>query len=114
MSGVLDTFRSRVPALADQVGEQLAVRNGLRESIDAAYEASLADFDEASKDGSLLRGEVLARWQDFARHRGPAADAAGPARPRWRQAKEAAHAGQGARAEGGAGDEPGVADRRDR
>jgi len=28
---------------------------------------SLADFDEASKDGSLLRGEVLTRWQDFAR-----------------------------------------------
>jgi GTPase SAR1 family protein len=66
MSGVLDTFRSRVPALADQVGEQLVVRQGLRESIDAAYEATLDDFDEASKDGSLLRGEVLARWQDFA------------------------------------------------
>src|SRR5271165_3150836 len=66
MSGVLDTFRSRVPALAEQVAEQLVARNGLRESIDAAYEASLADFDEDSKDGSLLRGEVLARWQDFA------------------------------------------------
>jgi hypothetical protein len=66
MSGVLDTFRSRVPALADQVAEQRAVRNGLRDSIDAAYEAGLDDFDEASKDGSLVRGEVLARWQDFA------------------------------------------------
>jgi hypothetical protein len=66
MSGVLDTFRSRVPALADQVGEQLEVRRGLRESVDAAYATSLADVDEATKDGSLLRGEVLARWQDFA------------------------------------------------
>ena len=66
MSGVLDTFRSRVPALADQVGEQLEVRRGLRESVDAAYATSLADLDEATKDGSLLRGEVLARWQDFA------------------------------------------------
>ena len=66
MSGVLDTFRNRVPALADQVAEQRAVRDSLRESIDAAYATGLADFDEATKDGSLLRGEVLARWQDFA------------------------------------------------
>jgi hypothetical protein len=66
MSGVLDTFRSRVPALADQVAEQLVVRRALRESVDAAYAVSLAEFDEATKDGSLLRGEVLARWQDFA------------------------------------------------
>ena len=66
MSGVLDTFRSRVPALADQVGEQLLLRRALRESVDAAYAVSLAGFDEATRDGSLLRGEVLARWQDFA------------------------------------------------
>ena len=39
MSGVLDTFRTRVPALAE--------------------------FDEATRNGSLLRGEILARWQDF-------------------------------------------------
>src|SRR5215469_6584783 len=66
MSGVLDSFRSRVPALADHVGQQLVVRADLRASIDTAYESSLDDFDEACKDGSLLRGEVLARWQDFA------------------------------------------------
>ena len=66
MSGVLDTFRSRVPALAEQVDEQLALRRGLRDSVDAAYTSGLADFDEATRDGSLLRGEVLARWQDFA------------------------------------------------
>jgi len=66
MSGVLDTFRNRVPALADHVGEQLTVRGNLREFVDAAYESSLDAFDEANKDGSLLRGEVLARWQDFA------------------------------------------------
>ncbi len=66
MSGVLDTFRSRVPALAGQVDDQLALRRGLRESVDAAYTSGLAEFDDATKDGSLLRGEVLARWQDFA------------------------------------------------
>ena len=66
MSGVLDTFRSRVPTLADHVGEQLVIRGNLRESIDVAYESSLEDFEETCKDASLLRGEVLARWQDFA------------------------------------------------
>jgi GTPase SAR1 family protein len=66
MSGVLDTFRSRVPTLADHVGEQLVVRGNLRESIGLGYESSLTDFEEACKDASLLRGEVLARWQDFA------------------------------------------------
>ena len=66
MSGVLDTFRSRVPALAAQVGEQLALRDQLRATVDGAFAGSAADFDEATGDGSLLRGEVLARWQDFA------------------------------------------------
>ncbi len=66
MSGVLDTFRSRVPALADQVDEQFALRRGLRDSVDSAYISGLAEFDDATRDGSLLRGEVLARWQDFA------------------------------------------------
>ena len=66
MSGVLDTFRGRVPALADQVAEQVECRRDLRDAVDAAYAGSLADFSEATRDGSLVRGEVQARWQDFA------------------------------------------------
>jgi 50S ribosome-binding GTPase len=66
MSGVLDTFRSRVPALADEVTEQIALWRQLRQAVDSLFAASLAEFDEATWDGSLLRGEVLARWQDFA------------------------------------------------
>ena len=66
MSGVLDTFRDRVPALADHVAAQLVIRRELRESVQAAYDAALTEFDEATRNGSLLRGEVLARWQDFA------------------------------------------------
>ncbi len=66
MSGVLDTFRSRVPALADQAMEQLALRRQLREAVDTAYADSLSEFDQATGNGSLLSGEVLARWQDFA------------------------------------------------
>ncbi len=66
MSGVLDTFRTRIPALAAEVGTQLALRAELRGSVQAAYFAGLADLDEATSNGSLLSGEILARWQDFA------------------------------------------------
>jgi hypothetical protein len=66
MSGVLDTFRSRVPALAGQVTAQLGVRRQLRETVDCEYAAGLAEFEESTGNGSLLHGEVLARWQDFA------------------------------------------------
>ncbi len=66
MAGVLDSFEQRVPALAELAQTQLALRAELRSAADAAYAAALAEHDEAIRSGSLLRGEVLARWQDFA------------------------------------------------
>jgi energy-coupling factor transporter ATP-binding protein EcfA2 len=65
MSGVLDTFRSRVPLLAAHVETQLTLRAELRSQIESCYAAGLDEFDEASRNGSLLTGEILARWQDF-------------------------------------------------
>jgi len=65
MSGVLDTFRTRLPALASQVDAQLTLRAELLAAADEAYEEGLARIDEATRNGSLLRGEILARWQDF-------------------------------------------------
>ena len=66
MSGVLDTFETRIPALAEQAQTQIALRTELISAAEAAYSAGLAEFDEAIRNGSLLRGEVLARWQEFA------------------------------------------------
>jgi energy-coupling factor transporter ATP-binding protein EcfA2 len=66
MSGVLDTFPTRVPALAAQVEAQAALRGDLIAAVAGAYRAALAQIDTSTADGSLLRGEVLARWQDFA------------------------------------------------
>jgi len=66
MAGVLDTFERRVPSMAAQFEMQLALRRELSSGADAAYQAGLAELDEAIRSGSLLRGEVLARWQDFA------------------------------------------------
>jgi energy-coupling factor transporter ATP-binding protein EcfA2 len=66
MSGVLDTFRTRVPELASHLATQLTLRVGLRQAIEVSYSAALAEVDLATRNGSLLRGETLARWQDFA------------------------------------------------
>jgi hypothetical protein len=66
LGSVLDTFRIRVPELAKRVEEQVALRTMLREEVEAAYATALTELDEATRNGSLLRGEVLARWQDFA------------------------------------------------
>ena len=66
MAGVLDTFRARVPELAEQVEGQQAAGAELRSVVAAAYQTALAELDEAVGNGSLLHGEILARWQDFA------------------------------------------------
>jgi energy-coupling factor transporter ATP-binding protein EcfA2 len=66
MAGALDTFRSRVPALAAEVEAQLRIRSDLKAAVEGAYAAGLGEAEEALADGSLLRGEILARWQDFA------------------------------------------------
>jgi energy-coupling factor transporter ATP-binding protein EcfA2 len=64
--GVLDSFRTRVPELAKQVEAQVEKRAELAREVESAYGTALAELDEATRNGSLLRGEVLARWQDFA------------------------------------------------
>jgi hypothetical protein len=66
MSGVLDTFRTRVPELATALEAQRTVRRELQSAVTGAYTAGLAEVEQATTDGSLLRGEILARWQDFA------------------------------------------------
>lgn len=63
---MLEGFRVRVPALARHLEKQVALRAQLRSDVDAAYSEALAEIDEVTRNGSLLRGEVLARWQDFA------------------------------------------------
>ena len=67
MSGVLDTFRIRVPALAAQVEDQVTLRAGLtRPRSTGPTRRALDEIDRRLQDGSLMSGEVLARWQDFA------------------------------------------------
>ena len=53
----------RTLELADAVEAQAGARADLRDRIERAYASDAVV--EALGDGSLLRGEVLARWQDF-------------------------------------------------
>jgi energy-coupling factor transporter ATP-binding protein EcfA2 len=64
MSGVLDTFKTRVPAMAAHVEAQVVLTGELRRSAEAAYERAFAEASAGLKNGTLLGGEVLARWQD--------------------------------------------------
>jgi hypothetical protein len=66
MSGMLDTFKTRVPRMAAHVDAQVVLRTRLRREAETAYATALAAFDEGTHDGTLLAGEVLARWQDYA------------------------------------------------
>ncbi len=64
MSGVLDTFKTRVPAMAAHVEAQVLLRAGLRQTAETAYQNAFAEASTGLEDGTLLRGEVLARWED--------------------------------------------------
>jgi len=81
MAGVLDTFKLRVPRLAAYVDAQVSLRSRLRYEAEAAYANALKTFDDSARNGHLLRGEVLARWQDYAES-GDLGDALSRKRPR--------------------------------
>jgi energy-coupling factor transporter ATP-binding protein EcfA2 len=64
MSGVLDTFKTRVPKVAAHVEAQVILRGQLRKQTADAYQNALAEADRRLRSATLLQGEVLARWQD--------------------------------------------------
>ena len=65
LDGAIRTLTRRSHAVADATAEQVAAVSRLREDADAAYDQAIAAVTTASADGTLLRGEVLARWQEF-------------------------------------------------
>jgi len=64
LTGALDSFDGRVRRIEATSREQLAAAAQLRGDVRAAYEGALAEVDEAVRSGTLLRGEVLARWHE--------------------------------------------------
>ncbi len=65
LSGALDSLTDRVDALAAAVDAQDAAAGVLTEAAQASYDAARGGVDEGMRSGTLLRGEVLARWQEF-------------------------------------------------
>ncbi|RYP89115.1 ABC transporter [Nocardioides guangzhouensis] len=65
LEGAIRSVSRRAYLVADALDEQTAAATSLRQQVDAAYDGALEAVNKASADGTLLRGEVLARWQEF-------------------------------------------------
>jgi hypothetical protein len=65
LSGALSSLVVDVVRVADAADRQVAAAARLRDVAEASFAASAARVSELGADGSLLRGEVLARWQEY-------------------------------------------------
>jgi hypothetical protein len=65
LEGAVRTLTRRSHEVADAAAEQVAAVVRLREDVDRSYDAAIAAVSKSSADGTLLHGEVLARWQEF-------------------------------------------------
>ncbi|MDQ0735266.1 dynamin family protein [Arthrobacter agilis] len=65
VQGAMRALAERVDGIAEAVSEEQAAGDELRAAADGAYREALRAVLAATEDGRLLRGEVLARWQDF-------------------------------------------------
>ena len=65
LDGALDSLDGRVSGLVDAVARQEGAAAALGAAVEAAYDGGVDDVDAGVRSGTLLRGEVLARWQDF-------------------------------------------------
>ncbi|WP_449385457.1 ABC transporter [Cellulomonas soli] len=63
--GLVDDVVRRAGEVADAADAQQVACDRLREQVEDAFAAALADITRATSDGTLLRGEVLARWQEL-------------------------------------------------
>ncbi len=66
LTGALEALQPRSQALVAAVRAQEDARAGLHAAVDTSYVDALAAIERGLSDGTLLRGEVLARWQEFA------------------------------------------------
>jgi energy-coupling factor transporter ATP-binding protein EcfA2 len=64
LEGALASLPARVGIVETGVEEQLAAAAELRREVEHAHDTARAEIDTALRSGSLLRGEVLARWHE--------------------------------------------------
>ncbi|MGP5319069.1 dynamin family protein [Arthrobacter rhombi] len=65
LNGVVAALGSRTAAIAVSQQEQHDAARQLAGHVTESYAAAARRIDNATSEGTLLRGEVLARWQDF-------------------------------------------------
>ncbi|HET8879014.1 MAG TPA: dynamin family protein [Arthrobacter sp.] len=65
LNGTIKALGTRVEAAAAAVTAQHTVAGQLERAVGTAYRDAAGRILDATRDGALLRGEVLARWQDF-------------------------------------------------
>src|SRR5215203_2106197 len=64
LRGALASLPARAAVVESAAVEQLSAAAELRAEADAAYAAAAREVEVALRSGSLLRGEVLARWHE--------------------------------------------------
>ena len=65
LDGAVEGLARRAPTMAIASDEQVERAERLRDAAVQAYADGVDEVDAAMRDGTVLRGEVLARWQDF-------------------------------------------------
>lgn len=65
LNGAVRNVSGRAYDIADAAAEQAASVEALRSGVGEAFDAARTEVVTATTDGTLLRGEVLARWQEF-------------------------------------------------
>ena len=65
LEGAIHSLAGRAPALATAVDDQVEALAQLRTDAEKSYAEAVRTVGVQTADGTLLRGEVLARWQDF-------------------------------------------------
>ncbi len=65
LNGALAALVPAVIGLAEAAQEQVAAAEALDERVTTAYRNARQTVADGLRDGRLLRGEVLARWQEF-------------------------------------------------
>jgi energy-coupling factor transporter ATP-binding protein EcfA2 len=65
LDGAIRGLARRAHTVADACVEQTDTAQRLRAGADAAYDEEIRRILDATADGTLLRGEVLVRWQEF-------------------------------------------------
>ncbi len=65
LDGAIANLSVEVLPVADAADRQVVAAASLRELARVPFDAAVSHVEELTADGSLLRGEVLARWQEF-------------------------------------------------